>query len=279
MILPHLRGFTFAVLFYVVLAVTTAAQDSPRLVFFGWSDQHIQTNGSAEHVRPVVEAMNQLPGTDYPETIGGQVEQPEFVFGCGDITEWPTHAARKTYEQLLRELKYPAYDVLGNHDDGGKVPSETMKRWAIAKHGGLSYTFAKNGVHFVCVYSEYDPDLGNPAQPITTEALAWTAARLKEIGPKKPVIIATHLCYDAITNKDEFVGVLKGYNVLGVLGGHYHKAVVSQHQGVSFIQLPSPKSEFHDITVLRVLGENRLQALVYDYKKKQWRLQKGVSLK
>ena len=52
--------------------------------------------------------MNALPGTEYPSKFGGKVAKPAFVFGCGDITEWPTHAARDTYNELLtKRLQFP----------------------------------------------------------------------------------------------------------------------------------------------------------------------------
>lgn len=98
------------------------------LTFFGWSDQHVKTNGDVSHLLDAVDAMNQLPGTAFPESIGGKVASPKFIFGCGDVTEWPTHAAVRGYDKVITErLKFPCYDILGNHDDGGKVPSDTMK--------------------------------------------------------------------------------------------------------------------------------------------------------
>ena len=90
-----------------------AARDEPALTFFGWSDQHVKTDGDAKHLLPAIDAMNGLPGTPYPEGIGGKVADPAFVFGCGDITEWPTHAAMKAYDQLItKRLNLPCY---GSH--------------------------------------------------------------------------------------------------------------------------------------------------------------------
>jgi hypothetical protein len=110
--------------------VSVPAQDThvaPSLTFFGWSDQHVQVSDDGAHLLPAIEAMNRLPGTAYPSPVGGVVEKPAFVFGCGDVTEWPTRAAVTTYETFVTErLKYPVYDVIGNHHEGGKSPSDTM---------------------------------------------------------------------------------------------------------------------------------------------------------
>ena len=59
------------------------------LTIFGWSDQHVQTDGDGSHLVPAIDAMNKLPQTDYPAGIGGKVAEPNFVIGLGDITEWP----------------------------------------------------------------------------------------------------------------------------------------------------------------------------------------------
>jgi len=239
--------------------------------FFGWSDQHVQVDGDGGHLVGAIEAMNGLPGRAYPEAIGGVVAKPAFVFGLGDITEWPTRAALNTYEQLITQrLKFRSYDVAGNHDSGGNSPSRTVLDWLIARHGGLSYTFEKGGVLFVAVYSEYDESLNSPAQPITKNALDYIRKTLAKAPKGKPVIVATHLCFDSITNRDEVVDALGDANVLMVLGGHYHKANVRQYRGVHFVQLPSPTPNFpNEVTVIRITSD-RLVAIPFNYDTGKW---------
>jgi hypothetical protein len=256
---------------FLFLAAVSVPAAEPALTFFGWSDQHVQTDGDGEHLVPAIDAMNALPGTEYPESIGGQVERPAFVFGCGDITEWPTIAAMNTFDRLIRErLRFPSVNVLGNHDQGGREPSETMANWLRKRRGALSYTFDCGGVRFILVDSKYDESLNSPAQPITDEALKFVRESLEDLSPGQPVIVATHLCYDAMTNRDQLVDALGEANVLMVLGGHYHKAKVDTLRGTPFVQLPSPApgtpSEF---TVVRITTD-RLTAVPYDYAEKKW---------
>jgi hypothetical protein len=268
------HGIVFILVTYCVVSrvlAEDAESDEPTLTFFGWSDQHVRTDGDAKHLVPAIDAMNALPGTPYPESIGGKVAEPAFVFGCGDITEWPTHAAMKAYDRLVTErLKFPAYDILGNHDEGGKVPSETMRKWLVSRHGAPSYTFCRGGVHLIALFSKYDENLANPAQPLTEDALEFLRSRLAGLPEDTPVIVAAHLCFDAITNRDALCQAIGDANVIAILGGHYHKAKVDRYRGYSFIQLPSPSpgspSEF---TVVRIKS-NRLVAIPYDYQKKQW---------
>ncbi len=213
--------------------------------------------------------MNTMAGTAWPKVIGGMVAKPSFVIGAGDITEWPTNAAMKGYDALLNErLKFPAYDVLGNHDDGGRAFSPTMINWLKKKHGSLSYTFEKGGVVFIGLWSKFDPK-GKPAQPLTKEALTYLKEQLAKLPKEKPTIIFTHLCHDAMTNRDELVNTIGKSNVIMVLGGHYHYSSVNQYRGVTFVQLPSPKSKFTEFTVIRIT-KDRLIAIPYDFTKKAW---------
>jgi hypothetical protein len=115
--------------------------------------QHVKTNGDGEHLIPAIDALNAMPGTSYPSSIDDNVAEPAFVFGLGDITEWPTHAAKETYNKLIsRRLKFPSFAMAGNHDSGGLSPSPTIHDWLIRRHRSLSYTFDVGGVHFVALY-------------------------------------------------------------------------------------------------------------------------------
>lgn len=197
------RVVTSVVVGWLALSVLAAGADNVQenaLTFFAWSDQHIQTDGNGEHLIPAIDAMNSLPGKAYPEAIGGVVAKPAFVFGLGDITEWPSQAAKKTYERFLKKrLKFPSYDLAGNHDLGGLSPSDTVLNWLVQRHGALRYTFDKAGVTFIALFSEYDETLNNPAQPISKPALDYLRKTLAKIPKDKPVVVATHLCFDALS--------------------------------------------------------------------------------
>ena len=253
-----------------LLSITSFAQENrPALTFFGWSDQHTNTSGDTSRLHPFVDAMNTMAGTAWPKTVGGKVAKPSFVIGAGDITEWPTHAAMTGYDSLLNNrLQFPAYDVLGNHDDGGRAFSPTMINWLKKKHGSLSYTFEKGGVVFIGLWSKFDPK-GKPAQPLTQEALTYLKEQLAKLSKEKPVVIFTHLCHDAMTNRDELVNTIGKSNVIMILGGHYHYSSVNQYRGINFVQLPSPKSKVTEFTVIRIT-KDRLIAIPYDFTKKAW---------
>ena len=253
----------------------SSAQRQAALTFFGWSDQHVQVDGNGEHLLPAIDAMNALPGRAYPQAIGGTVYKPAFVLSLGDATEWPSRAALDTYEQLVtKRLKFPTYDIAGNHDLGGLSPNDTVTGWLIKRHGALRYTFDKGGVCFIGLFSEYDEKLNNPAQPITKEALQYLRETLAKVPEGKPVVVATHLCFDSITNRDEFVDAFGKANVILVLGGHYHKATVHQYRGFNFVQLPSPAPKGpNEFTVIRITSD-RLVAIPFNYKENAWASEK-----
>lgn len=272
------RAYVVLLMGVLVLGGVATGQDK-ALTFFGWSDQHVQVDGNGDHLLPAIDAMNALPGRAWPETVGGSVAKPAFVFGAGDMTEWPSHAAKETYERLItKRLKFPSYDLAGNHDIGGNSPTRTILDWLVARHGALRYTFEKGGVLFVAMFSEYDESLNNPAQPISKEALAYLERTLAKVPKGKPVIVATHLCLDAITNRDALVDTFGDANILCVLGGHYHQANVRQYRGIHFVQLPSPAPGSPDeVTVFRITSD-RLVAIPFDYKKNEWVTKEGKTL-
>jgi len=260
--------FIYLLVFLSPLFLSGKEEDA-SLTFFGWSDQHVKTDGNVSKLLPFVDAMNRMPGTPYPGKSGGKVDVPSFVIGAGDVTEWPTNAAMRGYDSLLEnKLKWKAYDVLGNHDDGGRAFSPTMLDWSKRRHGGLSYVFEAFGVKFIALWSKFDPR-GKPFQPLTKEALNYLREQLAKTTDGQPVVLFTHLCHDAMTNRDELVDAIGDANVVLVLGGHYHYSSVNKYRGLNFVQLPSPKSKFTEFTVFRITSD-RLLAMPYDFVKKQW---------
>ena len=259
----------FCFFFLIVVCLGSVNGEDDALTFFGWSDQHVKTDGNVTRLMPFVDAMNTMPGTVYPENINGKVPAPSFVIGAGDITEWPTNAAMRAYDAVLKnQLKWKAYDVLGNHDDGGRAFSPTMLNWSKKRHGGLSYVFEHKGVKFIALWSKFDPR-GKPFQPLSKEALDYLRKQLAKTPKEQPVVLFTHLCHDAMTNRDELIETVGTANVILVLGGHYHYSSVNKYRGLTFVQLPSPKSKYTEFTVLRITAD-RLQAMPYDFVKKEW---------
>ena len=145
-----------------------------------------------------------------------------------------------------------------------------MKQWLVGRHGSLSYTFDRAGVHFIALFSHYDESLNNPAQPLSTTALDFLRKDLAHRSAGTPIVVATHLCLDALTNRDEFIDALGEANVVLILGGHYHKSQVDRYRNRNFVQLPSPAPNGErEFMVVRFLA-GRLLVLPFDYAIRQW---------
>jgi hypothetical protein len=118
-------------------------------------------------------------------------------------------------------------------------------------------------VHFTAVFSKYDESLNSPAQPVSQEALDFIRSDLNKEPQATPVVVALHVCFDAITNRDELVDAFGEANVIAVLGGHYHKAKADRFRNVNFLQLPSPAPNSQpEIMVIRI-ARDRLLAIPY----------------
>ncbi|MFI5377957.1 MAG: metallophosphoesterase family protein [Tepidisphaerales bacterium] len=238
------------------------ASSGDTLTFLAWSDQHVGRDGNAAHLLPAVRAMNTIAGVAYPAVIGGKVAMPAFVIGCGDCTDWPTRAAVNVFADITRRLNYPSYNVVGNHDEGDDVASSRLARWVAARHGDTSYVFDAGGIRFIVLFSRY-----NAKQAITPEALTFLRGQL-QADPKRPAIVATHYCLDAISNKDKFADALEAGNVILVLGGHYHHAVAGSYRGRAYFELASPTAS-PEFSVVRI-DPRRIVVLTWDYGAGQW---------
>jgi hypothetical protein len=57
-----------ACLVICILSQAAVSAETNALTFFGWSDQHVQTDGDGRHLIPAIDAMNKLP----PNSLSGK---------------------------------------------------------------------------------------------------------------------------------------------------------------------------------------------------------------
>lgn len=249
------------------LRVASGPADLPRenveFTFFAWSDQHVTMDGEAGHLLPALEAMRRLPGRPYPPGIGDAVARPLFIFSAGDCTDWPTRAAVAAYDRAMARTGLPHFEIIGNHDEGDGASADAMRPYIASRHGSPSYAFDCGGVRFLCLFSPYES-----SQRLSADSLAWLRKELSAIPRGRPVIMATHLSFDALHNRDELVDCFGDANVILILGGHLHRTRVNEYRGYPFLQLPSPKGS-NEIIVIR-LGMDRLVAIPFDYRRGTW---------
>jgi cytolysin (calcineurin-like family phosphatase) len=210
----------------------TPGKQAP-LAFFIISDTHVTAPENAPdtldpHVqtinRRLIDLLNSLPGTTLPESMGGGlVRTPRGVLHLGDMidsgdkgesplsiqrreTEWKSFTADFGLTGNEGRLKFPIYEVHGNHDSvsiqnnviNGIISRNKLRPGVthISK-SGLHYSWDWNGVHFIAlgiVVGHNDKDL-----PIgrykAYDSLQFLKLDLETRVPNKetPVILFHHI--------------------------------------------------------------------------------------
>ncbi len=222
----------------IVLALMGVGTPAPvataeDITFIHIGDTHYNTRGDAfekqrERFRRVIDQMNALPGTPYPNAVGGVVGRPMGVFLVGDVTE----ARQADFDAMAEDwglkggdgrLDFPLYEGAGNHDGPPSThPKGEVRRAIIARNphrphlaslseNRLHYSLDYQGVHFVQLneYAGLDGDArypgnrdynrkgqsyGNPAE----ESLQFLKQTLAEhVGDSgRPVILFQHYGFD-----------------------------------------------------------------------------------
>jgi cytolysin (calcineurin-like family phosphatase) len=232
----------------------------------------------------LIELLNTLPGSDLPANVGGgTLAKPVGVIHTGDLidsgdkvgakydqmqqTEWATYAEHFGLAGGDGKLKYPVYELYGNHDaPHGKgvvldrMRERTPKRPGLAgvSKNGLHYSWDWQGVHFVSLgitvggspatrrkrtfeaYESYDflvTDLadrvGQSGRPVILchhiNLDRWTTVACDPAAPN-PVPGAARLDWDPC-DVHAFHEALAGYNVIAILYGHTHGRKIYKWDG------------------------------------------------
>lgn len=265
-----------------------AAQESkPPVAFFLIGDTHFlaeKENTSKLDARSalvtsnLIDTLNKLPGTEIPKELGGgKVLAPSGVIHAGDCidtgdkanvkmqeTEWAAFSDGFGLTGKDGRLKFPVYEVHGNHDsprgDGlaiQKMIARTKNRPGVSNvsKNGLHYSWDWGPVHFVNlgIVVGQRADITRKRRYAPLDSLEFLVADLKEkIGTSgRPVVITHHvdvLRYSqALPVEDKkaesmewdpadvqsFHQAIKGYSVAAVLYGHTHARNVFRWDGTN----------------------------------------------
>lgn len=259
-------------------AAGQAAPPQPEFAFLAITDTHFYADPdhpgqmearSEELTRALVQTLNRLPGTPLPaEAGGGSVLAPKGVLILGDLindgdksdgiypqmqrTEWAAFTARMGLTGSDGELKFPVYELHGNHDaPTGKglvlegIAARNKRRPGVTavSANGLHYAWQWGGVHFLNLGIVTAPGNGATGwrryHPLGS--LEFLAGYLRDkVGPGgAPVIVSQHIDivrhltqaewqHPALHSEwypDEVVKLydtLAPYHVLGMFYGHTH---------------------------------------------------------
>lgn len=235
---------------------------------------------SAGVTRALIETLNRLPGTTIPDAAGGgTVGTPLGVIHGGDLIDTGDKAGvnfaamqRTEWDAYVRDfgltgkdglLKYPVYEVHGNHDapsgkgitiDGIIARNKSRPGVTNVSANGLHYSWDWGPLHFVCLgivvgqvkavarKRRYDP----------LQSLDFLIDDLKaKVGDSgRPVVLVHHVdvarytrpCNDEpVSGNPEwdpcdvraFHEALRPYNIAAVFYGHTHARNVFKWDGAS----------------------------------------------
>lgn len=178
-----------------------------------------------------IQMENASPEQDLENVIRdiNQQHNIDFVLVGGDITEFGDKPSLDKAKALLSSLKMPFYILPGNHDQKLSAPAYDYFNDVF---GDNKFSFSHKGIHFVGFATRPAKVGGNGI--VTQEDIAWVEKELSALPDSVRIITVTHypLQTGDVDNWRDMVDVLKKYEVLTVLGGHYHRNVLFAYDGI-----------------------------------------------
>ncbi len=208
---------TGLICFLFLLLVSVSAFAVKPLRFALFTDLHISVlkPQNAEDLKLAVDEVNANP-------------QLNFVLVDGDDTDLGDTASLKIAKQLLDKLNKPYYITTGNHDTlHGKIGSGAF----ISVFGKDRFSITASGYQFIGFPT--GPIPGGSLGHITITDLDFVNKAMQS-ATGLPVFLITHypLLEGDIDNRTELFDLMKKYQVVAVLNGHYHRNAVFDYNGV-----------------------------------------------
>jgi len=206
----------FSIVFLFQCNSVIFAAEPFRFALF--TDLHVNANNPqpAEDLQNAVNDVNALKGID-------------FVIVSGDVSESGDSESLSTAKFILDKLLIPYYITSGNHETKW---SESGATDFARIFGNDKFSFTHKGCQFVGFNTGPIIKMGDGH--IAPQDIDWVKAELTKTGNQKPVFIVTHypLQTGDVDNWFDMTNVLRKFNVQAVLGGHYHRNVFLNYDGL-----------------------------------------------
>ncbi len=211
-------------------AFPVRAATAPLTSFFVVGDTHFLADkmqpdrldaNSAAYTTRLVDTLNRLPGTDFYDAAGGgEVSAPSGVLHVGDIidtgdkngptqlamqrTEWAGYVAQFGLTGTEGRLKFPVFEVPGNHDSPhgtGHAIEQMIARQrarkglkAISKNG-LHASWEWGGVHFVTLglIVGTDKNVARKRRYAASDSLEFLIEDLANTPKNQPLVLVHHV--------------------------------------------------------------------------------------
>ena len=185
------------------------------------TDTHISTSNPKpmEDLQRSIEDINRNPDI-------------EFVILTGDLSESGDRASLDAIKHALDQLKVPYYAASGNHET---TWSESGVMDFTRVFGDSRFAFSHAGAYFIGFNS--GPVIRMADGHVAPQDIAWLKYNLDSVsaaGSTTPIFVFTHypLRNGDVDNWYEVTDVLREHNVQCVMGGHYHRNLIFDCDGI-----------------------------------------------
>ena len=188
-----------------------------------------------------ISTSNPKPMEDLQRSIADINRNPdiEFVVVTGDLTESGDRASIQAIKDALDLLRVPYYAASGNHET---TWSESGVMDFTRIFGDSRFAFAHAGAYFIGFNS--GPVIRMADGHVAPQDIAWLKHNLDSISQLStlnsqlsttPIFVFTHypLRNGDVDNWYEVTDVLREYNVQCVMGGHYHRNLIFDCDGIT----------------------------------------------
>ena len=187
------------------------------------TDTHISTGNqnNTEDLQRSIASINQNPAI-------------EFVVVTGDLTESGDRASIELVKSELDKLRVPFYAASGNHET---TWSESGVMDFTRVFGDSRFAFTHAGAYFIGFNS--GPVIRMADGHVAPQDIAWLQHNLDSVSRAgdAPIFVFTHypLRNGDVDNWYDVTDILRQHNVQCVLGGHYHRNLIFDCDGIADI--------------------------------------------
>ena len=179
---------------------------------------------------------------------------PDFVLICGDLVHHRSDQSFADFTRIKDRLTVPVYCAPGNHDVGQEPTPESLERYR-SVIGPDYYSFEYQGYTFAVVNTQ----LWKVSVPGESERHdAWLVDILEQAaGKNSPVFVVGHYPLFLSTpdeadeymnlpvaKRNELLQLFERTGVVAVLGGHAHRLMVNEYNGIQMVNGETTSKNF-----------------------------------
>ena len=221
-----------------------------------------------------VSTSNPRPMEDLQRSIADINQNPEiaFVVVTGDLSESGDRASLEAVKAALDQLNVPFYAASGNHET---TWSESGVMDFSRVFGDSRFAFSHNGMYFIGFNS--GPVIRMADGHVAPQDIAWLKHNLDSVSAagETPIFVFTlyPLKNGDVDNWYDVTDVLRQHNVQCVMGGHYHRNLLYDCDGIADVLSRSnlrDKDPINGYSIISVTDSIRFHEKRIGEAQKQW---------